>query len=266
MSLLALAVFSFFSYPFKYPFAWVMLFLSVAVICNTSAVNNFTFDSFALKRFVFSKIYLQSFTILLSVGLLVYSVILTRAEMTWKRIARFSLGNVLPEYEKLYSWLGNDGLFLYNHAAELHKAKEFEKSIAVFERCTRYHNDIDVQLFLVANYRALEKYVEVEQHLKIAAAMCPARFMPLYELAKLYDDTNRKDETFALAKKIIDKDVKVPSHTINAIKQEMRMLIEVRETVDVPASADHTPEPTGNEDTRQGETLKVRPDGAALPP
>ncbi len=76
------------------------------------------------------------------------------------------------------------GVFLYNHAAELHKAKVFKKSITVFEQCIRYHNDMDVQMFLAAGYKALGKFAEAEQHLKIAAAMCPARFMPLYELAK----------------------------------------------------------------------------------
>jgi tetratricopeptide (TPR) repeat protein len=155
---------------------------------------------------------------------------LTRQEITWKRIARFSLGNVLPEYDKLYWWLGKDGLFLYNHAAELHKAKEFEKSIAVFEQCTRYYNDMDVQMLLASNYKELGKYAEAEKHLKTAAAMCPARFMPLYELVKLYQVTDRRDEALLFAKKIIDKDVKIQSFTVTAIKNEMRQFIETTET------------------------------------
>ncbi|MDR1097501.1 MAG: hypothetical protein LBL57_05155 [Tannerella sp.] len=31
-----------------------------------------------------------------------------------------------------------DGLFLYNHAVELHEVREFERSIAVFKHCMRY--------------------------------------------------------------------------------------------------------------------------------
>jgi len=96
--------------------------------------------------------------------------------------------------------------------------------------------------------------------------MCPVRFMPLYKLVKLYDDANRRDEVFVLARKIIDKDVKVPSPTITTIKQEMRLLIEGQETGDEPASADRTLKPSGNEDARQGETPKAQPNGAALPP
>jgi tetratricopeptide (TPR) repeat protein len=160
----------------------------------------------------------------------------------------------------------NNGLFLYNHAAELHEAKEYERSIAVFERCARYYNDMDVQMLLADNYKETGKLPEAEQHLKMAVAMCPARFMPLYELVKLYGDAGRRDEALASAKKIIDKDVKVSSSTVSAIKKEMRLLIEEQETADEPASADHTLKPSGNEDTRQGETPKVRPNGAALPP
>lgn len=57
-----------------------------------------------------------------------------------------------------------------------------------------------------------------ERHLILAAAMCPVRFMPLYELAKLYDVICRRDEALAMAKKIIDKDVKVSSPTVPPLK------------------------------------------------
>jgi O-antigen ligase len=38
LSLLSLAVFSCFSYPFKYPFSWIMLFLNIAVICPATEI------------------------------------------------------------------------------------------------------------------------------------------------------------------------------------------------------------------------------------
>ena len=66
-------------------------------------------------------------------------IFLTRAEIKWKRIARLSLTGysrqVLPKYDQLYRWLGKDGLFIYNHAAELSEAREYERSIAVFNQC-----------------------------------------------------------------------------------------------------------------------------------
>jgi hypothetical protein len=84
--------------------------------------------------------------------------------------------------------------------------------------------------------------------------------MPLYELVKLYEAADRRVEALALAQKIIDKDVKVPSSTITAIKNEMRQLIEAQETSDVPEN--RTSDKPKTDETRQGET----PHGAALPP
>ena len=121
-------------------------------------------------------------------------------------------------------------------------------------------------MLLADNYKELGKYPEAEQCLKLAAAMCPARFMPLYELVKLYDADNRENEALALAKFIIDKDVKIPSHTVTAIKNEMRQLIEAQETSDETESNNPTNNEPINNKTRQGETPEVQPHGAALPP
>ena len=67
----------------------------------------------------------------------------------------------------------------------------------------------------------------------------------------------------SVSKVIIDKDVKVPSSTVTAIKNEMRRLIEAQETSDVPGNDNRTSDETENNETRQGETPEQ---GAALPP
>jgi O-antigen ligase len=228
LSLLALAVFSFFSYPFRYPFTWILLFINVAVICYPIIKKQL------LK--IKSWIPLRVTVCLLSAGLLTYTVMLTRAEITWKRIANLSLMGrtveMLPEYEKLYQCLGKNGHFLYNYAAELHEAKEYKKSLAIFEQCTRYFNDMDVQLLLASNYKKLGKYTEAEQHLKTASHMCPSRFIPLYELVKLYSATDRKYEAQVMAQIIIDKDVKISTPTITIIKDKMWQLLDARRSID----------------------------------
>ena len=76
------------------------------------------------------------------------------------------------------------------------------------------------------NYKELGEFSVAESHLKTAAAMCPARFIPLYELVKLYEITERREEALSIAKKIISKDVKIPSFKVRSIKNEMRQLIE----------------------------------------
>ena len=131
----------------------------------------------------------------------------------------------------------------------------------------QYTNMLPIgNIVLAGNYKKLEKYTEAEHCLKLAAAICPARFMPLYELAKLYDAIDRKDEALALAKKIIDKDVKIPSTTITAIKNEMRQMIEAQETSDGPEIDNRTSDEPEFKKIRQGETPEKQPQGEALPP
>jgi O-antigen ligase len=184
MSLSALAVFSLFSYPFTYPFTWVVLFLDMAVIGNLAGVQA-PVQKWNLLDGNIPRIAVLLFSIVVTA----YAIVLARAEIKWNRIARLSLAGktlvVFPEYDRLSRHLGKNGFFLYNHAAELYEAGEFEKSIVVAERCTKYFNDMDVQMLMADNYCALEQYAEAEQHLKTATAMCPARFRPLYELAQL---------------------------------------------------------------------------------
>jgi tetratricopeptide (TPR) repeat protein len=100
---------------------------------------------------------------------------------------------------------------------------------------------MDVQMLLADNYKESGKYDEAEKHFKLASAMCPNRFMPLYQLALLYKETNRNEDALKIAQHILYKKVKIPSSTVNAIKNEMRKLIENSQTEKVvPAPESRT--------------------------
>ncbi|MDR1169588.1 MAG: O-antigen ligase family protein, partial [Prevotellaceae bacterium] len=258
LGLLSPAVLSCFSYPFRYPFTWLIALLHIALICSPGkAVSRRTVNA------------TRTGLVLTATTLLLAAVPLMKAEIRWNRIAHLSLagktGEVLPEYDQLYRYLGKDGLFLYNHAAELHEVQEYAKSLSVFEQCVRYYNDMDVQMLLADNYKELHQYGEAEKHLKLATFMCPARFMPLYELAKLYETAGRHTDALTVARQIIDKKIKIPSATVTAIKNEMRQLLEKEENRD-SATRGGTSDESKNHEPRQGETLEVSPHGSALPP
>ncbi|MDR2039238.1 MAG: O-antigen ligase family protein [Bacteroidales bacterium] len=221
LSLLAVAVFSFFSYPFKYPFTWLIVLLNLALLCSGTRTKTVTGKAGSIIRIG---------TVMLYLLLACICFPLVKAEIQWAKAARQSLIGktleMLPEYERLQKYLNRNGLFLYNHAAELNHVKKHEESLQIFEKCTKYYNDMDVQMLVADNYKAKELYDKTEQHLKLAASMCPNRFMPLYKLTLLYHETGRKREASALAQQILDKDVKVLSANIIAIKKEMIELIE----------------------------------------
>jgi tetratricopeptide (TPR) repeat protein len=260
LSMLSLAVLSCFSYPFEYPFIWVIAFLNIALICPSGKVSS--------RRTVNAT---RTGLVLIAIALLITVVPLMKAEIRWNTIAKQSLAGktreVLPEYDRLYKYLGRNGLFLYNYAAELHEVKDYVKSLSIFERCVRYYNDMDVQMLLADNYKESGRYDEAEKHYKLAATMCPGRFMPLYQLTELYTATGRTDETRTLAQQIIDKKVKIPSATIHAIKQKMRELIDREDGINVPAPESRTDvKPINKIQPGQGNLLENETPKELLPP
>jgi O-antigen polymerase len=234
-----------FSYPLQYVATWLLLVFYFSALLPSKEI----------------RIRNSRISIITRIGIVVTCIFslshVSRqadAEIKWKTIAMSSLRGdteeMLPEYRKLYlSGLKRNPFFLYNYGAELNVAGKFDESIAILNECKKRFNDYDLQMLMADNYEALGKHGDAERHLKTAAAMCPVRFMPLYELAKLYEATRCHGKAIALAKTILNKRVKVPSPTVNAIKNEMRQLIEaeVQEPADsVPAAESRTSEKTGN--------------------
>jgi tetratricopeptide (TPR) repeat protein len=169
-----------------------------------------------------------------------------KAEMLWCRIANQSLQGkteqMLPKYRLLYNKLQKNELFLYNYAAELNVVKRYEESLQTAKVCEKLFADYDLQMLIADNYRQTQQYQEAESYYIKASNMCPVKFMPLYQLVEVYDETGHREEALSLAQKIIYKEVKIPSSTVSVMKHKMRLLIEksnaekVNETESVPAS------------------------------
>ncbi|NLX66306.1 MAG: hypothetical protein GXZ19_05970, partial [Bacteroidales bacterium] len=171
----------------------------------------------------------KGIAILFSLGLLSVTAYQGFYEYEWHRIAHKSLGGqtvqMLPRYKKFHTHLRYKDLFLYNYAAELNVAGDYEKSLQIARECYLLWADYDLQMLMAENCLQLQDYKETENCLMAAAAMCPIKFMPLYQLTELYLKTGQKLEARRLAQKILDKKVKVPSQVINSIKSKMRNLL-----------------------------------------
>ncbi len=74
-------------------------------------------------------------------------------------------------------------------------------------------------------YKTLNQPREAETQYQLAANMVPHKFYPLYLLATLYNETGQQKKAVALARQLLNKDVKVPSKAIEEIKEEMREVI-----------------------------------------
>lgn len=71
----------------------------------------------------------------------------------------------------------------------------------------------------------MKQYKEAEKCLKLASEMIPNRFIPLYRLAKLYEETNQTQKARIIAKQLIGKPIKIMSIEIMTIREEMQDLI-----------------------------------------
>lgn len=220
LSLLSVAIFSFFSYSFRYAFVIVIVAYCLSDIktdkqihCNLKPNLN----------------YVLLVLCTLCSTLLIKDI---HFEYQWGKLAKrpfYIADNIFIEkMQVLYDhWNGNP-YFLYNYGAMLNSLKRYDESNATFTECTMYLNDYDVQLLLADCYLQKENFDQAEKCFLLASNMCPNRFVPLYQLVHLYDRIGEKDKAYDLAEKVMYKAVKVPSLKVQRIKKEMKEYVEKR--------------------------------------
>jgi len=220
LSLLSIGICAFFSYPLNYPFIRII----------TTALLAFVLAADPQLSVIAKNGYLTKGIILMfSLGLLSATTYQAIYEREWHKTAhkllRGETAQMLPRYKSLYAHLHRKDLFLYNYAAELNVVGHYKESQQIACECDSLWADYDLQMLMADNCLQLQQYDKTESHLKKAAAMCPVKFMPLYQLVEIYLQTGQEEDARLLAQKILDKQVKIPSPVINSIKNKMRNLL-----------------------------------------
>ncbi|MBR3895568.1 MAG: O-antigen ligase family protein [Bacteroidaceae bacterium] len=223
MSLAIIGVLGCFSYPFSYPFTWVVLVWGSVVLVHQAC-------PIAIPRNKAVRCTMAIVLFCTSSFLLYGTVKRTRAELEWGEISQMALmgrsKEAFPRYEALMSILGNEPYFLYNYAAELYMANLYEEALHMARRCRTHWADYDLELLQGELLNELERYKEAEHHFQLAANMCPVRFVPLNSLLKLYKQTGDTMKADSMAQIIIDKPIKIPSSNINIMKAEAKKWLE----------------------------------------
>lgn len=223
LCLLSISVFALFSYPLTYPFVWIMGLLSIILIVYHPVSS--------VRRTPIVMNVLKGLLVLLSIITCAGLYPRMRAEMEWREAANNSLAGktaqMLPSYKKLYNHLSGNVLFLYNYAAELNVAEQYGESLIIAKKCEQLWQNYHIQLLMADNYKEMQRYRDAEIHYWKASAMCPARFIPLYEIVQIYIATNQPESKILnVATKIIHKKVKIQSETVSMIKEQMHELIK----------------------------------------
>ncbi len=218
MQLCCIGLLACFSYPFTYPFTWIILAMSAWILLSKVFSLNFMCNHF---RYPFASILLM-----ISIGLSFKVYDRIKAELRWGEVARAALmgsdPQVFDRYEKLMQTLGEEPYFLYNYAAELYLAGEYETALLIAQRCRSFWADYDLELLLGELLMKTGEYNEAETHYRKASNMCPVRFIPLHKLYELYQYIGDQDNAEDVRQIIIDKPIKINSSTIEKILKEVK--------------------------------------------
>lgn len=153
-----------------------------------------------------------------------------QAYKTWKDASDVYNAGAYPEcledFEMAYPNLKTNGVFLIQYGKALEMAEKHKNSIAILNEAKQHINNTILYTCLGNNYKALGKNTEAEQAYLHARYMAPARFYPLYLLAKLYDENGQRGKAMAMAKKVIGKKIKIESTAIKEIQEEMEKMIK----------------------------------------
>lgn len=217
LSLLSISIFSIFSYPFTYPFVWVIVLFCIYIIIK---------DVFPFSIAPFYRNILRGITLSFCIIFLCTLCQRIKAEYQWCEASH--MYNIY-DFEKLLPVLGKDPYFLYNYAVILYGINHLDESLEVALLCSEQWADYDLELLLGDVYVRKKEYALAEYYYKKAAYMCPCRFIPLYHLFCLYKNLGSKDRAYFIAQIINDKFVKIPSVAVEHIKDEIKQYIQLHD-------------------------------------
>lgn len=221
ISLIALGVFSFFSYPLSYPINLVFLAVNLAIIlCPTSRNKDPNIASNIFANII----------ICLSFMLSLYSIY---NENLWKKtetlISDESTNISISEYSELMQkgYFKNNRDFLYDYAMVLYENKEYSKCLLVLEKCENYIKNYNTQMIAGYCYKEIGQPKESKQCFYMAHYMVPHKFVPLHELMEEAYKRNDRETAMAMAKIIIDKPIKIKSYKVNMVKKRANEILTI---------------------------------------
>jgi O-antigen ligase len=225
--LIALIVFSFFSYPFSILPLQILLmfFIALGASIEFRKTVNHSF-------YINNKMMIIPFYILL---ILIYVTTVEvykekiNANITWKNFRFIYNGQdyikTTHKYATLYPLLKDNYRFLFEYGHALNKIGQYKKSNDILMEGAPLSSDPMFYNIIGNNYLMLHEYRHAEDSYKKAFNILPNRLYPLYLLMKLYITINDTNEAVKMAEKIISFKVKVKSYATTDMKTEAKDII-----------------------------------------
>ena len=226
-SLLAILVFGLFSYPFSVlPIQIVFFYLLSFLSAHQPKFNRPIF----LLNYSKGLYCISSLFIVTLLSLLVrYEIKRYCAYREWsianEHATFFNYKEANEIYERAYPMLCSNGLFLMDYGRSLYYNKEYVVAVEVLENAKHRVADVYLYTTLGNSYQALQQYTCAEKNYKLASNLNPYRFYPKYLLAKLRQEAGDTASAIAVAQEVLSMNIKVPSSTVETIREEMQALV-----------------------------------------
>jgi O-antigen ligase len=206
-------LFSLFSYPFHYPFTWIMLIYSLS--------NIFSIDFFNSKKLI----------VVSAIGFLSFIPIVIRIkkEIEWgKLLYRKDIHGLskrtLNSYRNLYTYYMENGMFLRDYAYELSCQGNLKEALQIATESQQVCGaNYDVTLLLANIYRECRYFSKAIYAFDKAHYMIPSRIIPLYGKYKVYEDAGDTINRSRMANMICNMNIKIESSITQEIINEVKI-------------------------------------------
>lgn len=224
-SLLSYCIFSVTSTPSKVLPLHVFFFLILAIISSfPNTVRHIAFD--VRKHYGYSIA-----IILMIVGFSISTLSVVDYERfeLWENARRASLDYDYEEaeiiYKELMPWFKENGRFLFMYGAVLFVEQKYDESEYLL-KCAQNNSSDPQLLFMLGSIKERQKlYPEAEHYYRHASSFIPHLFYPRYRLVKVLTEKGEHKKALSLAREIIQQPVKIPSNTVEMIKNEMKEFV-----------------------------------------
>jgi O-antigen ligase len=227
-------VFSLFSYSAQ------ILPVKICLVCYLSCLSSFDTRKILqirMGKHVFVKSILAVFIFAGNIFAVRYILIYQEAWKSWGKAHQLYINRNYSEslnnYGKAWPVLKTNGDFLTHYGKSLSMAGKHKQAIEILKQATKYYPNIVLYTTLGDSYKSLKMISEAGSSYLQAWYMNPSRFYPKYLLAKLYDENGQAEKATAIARELLNKEVKIESTAIQEIRAEMEEILRKYQGVSV---------------------------------
>ncbi|MDQ6527681.1 O-antigen ligase family protein [Flavobacterium sp. LHD-85] len=227
---LAIGVFACFSYPMQIlPIKLILIFFLAMLSNSAIEVFQFEIEDILNEQWV-GKISILLLSFVAIFQIFFYTSNLQRGFVVWNNALNnyqySDYKGAIKEFEFVYPIFKKNGDFLMNYGKTLSMAGKSREAITVLEKAKLYQNNTIIATALGDSYKATLQFDKAEESYQQAINMAPNKFYATYLLVKLYDVSGNVNKAVTTAKKLLNKDIKIPSTAINEIQEEMKRILK----------------------------------------